>query len=704
MSSDFKINDLQLKYLELETLLDITHELNSFDQIPVLLQEILIKSCGVLNASSGLILIEDDNSDILHIGAHFNIDISVLKGLIFNKRKGIISEINESRKALNITIEDDSFLSKTHCKYGLIAPFLDKKNLVGVIILFDKESRKGLSAFHDSDANMLSAIASQASVAYNNIKLIENIKEAKTFNDNVMQSIVTGVFTTNLMGEINHINRAATAIINLDKDLVLGNHFEYVFGSNQFITQLINKCELESVTISESQILLECNGKSTTVNISVSPLMNDLSQPIGSVVAMEDLSNLDKLKSTFKKYVSKQIVDQILENEDHLNLGGQELEVTTLFSDIRGFTSMSEKMSPKDVVDSLNEYFDKMIEVVFKHNGTLDKIIGDALMVIYGAPIGSHNDAERALLTAIEMQQKLEELNVVRMTRGQSPLEIGIGLNTGKAISGNIGSKVQMNYTVIGDAVNLSSRLCSFAKAGQIIVSESVFSALKNKSNFAFRELTPIHVKGKEDAVNVFEVAYFKNDSFSSIEEKHHQIEQFLISNLPSHLVYHSIDHIRDVVEKSELYGQLENLSEHKMHLLKTAAWLHDIGYIWDEKAHEVRGCQFAKEFLPAWGFALDEIDSICGMIMATRIPQTPTNLMQEILCDADLDYLGRDDYFMISDRLLMEIRRTNDLNSSDWQKLQLDFFNKHQYFTTSANSNRLKGKQINAQKIANKN
>jgi len=704
MSSDFKINDLQLKYLELETLLDITHELNSFDQIPVLLQEILIKSCGVLNASSGLILIEDDNSDVLHIGAHFNIDISVLKGLIFNKRKGIISKINESRKALNITIEDDSFLSKTQCKFGLIAPFLDKKNLVGVIILFDKESRKGLSAFLDSDANMLSAIASQASVAYNNIKLIENIKEAKTFNDNVMQSIVTGVFTTNLMGEINHINRAAIAIINLEKDLVLGNHFEYVFESNQFITQLINKCELESITISESQILLECNGRSTTVNISVSPLMNDLGQPIGSVVAMEDLSNLDKLKSTFKKYVSKQIVDQILENEDHLNLGGQELEVTTLFSDIRGFTSMSEKMSPKDVVDSLNEYFDKMIEVVFKHNGTLDKIIGDALMVIYGAPIGSNNDAERALLTAIEMQQKLEELNVVRLTRGQSPLEIGIGLNTGKAISGNIGSKVQMNYTVIGDAVNLSSRLCSFAKAGQIIVSESVFSALKNKSNFAFRELTPIHVKGKEDAVNVFEVSYFKNDSFSSIEEKYDQIEHFLISNLPGHLVYHSIDHIRDVVEKSELYGRLENLSEHKMHLLKTAAWLHDIGYIWDEKAHEARGCQFAKEFLPAWGFAFDEIDAICEMIMATRIPQTPTNLMQEILCDADLDYLGRDDYFMISDRLLMEIRRTNDLNSNDWKKLQLDFFNKHQYYTASANSNRFKGKQINAQKIANKN
>jgi hypothetical protein len=345
-----------------------------------------------------------------------------------------------------------------------------------------------------------------------------------------------------------------------------------------------------------------------------------------------------------------------------------------------------------------------MIEVVFKYNGTLDKIIGDALMVIYGAPISSHNDAERALLTAIEMQQKLEELNMIRMTRGQAPLEIGIGLNTGRVISGNIGSKVQMNYTVIGDAVNLSSRLCSFAKAGQIIVSGSVYSAIKNKSNFAFRELMPIQVKGKVDAVNVFEVTYFKNDAFGSIEDKYKQIEDFLITNLPAHLVYHSIDHIRDVVEKSELYGRLENLSEHKMHLLKTAARLHDIGYIWDEKSHEERGCQFAKEFLPTWGFAPDEIDSICGMIMATRIPQTPTNLLQQILCDADLDYLGREDYFKISEKLLMEIRRTNDLTPYDWQKLQLDFFNKHQYFTESARSMRSKEKELNAKKIANKN
>ena len=214
MTKQFNINELQLKYLELETLLDITNELSSFDNVSVLLQEILIKSCAVLNASSGMILMQNENSDLFQIEAEFNIDVEALKGVVFNKKRGFFNEIYQQRKALHVQTVNDPFLTKTKCTYALIAPLLDKKELAGVIVLFDKESRYGISPFDESDTNMLSAIATQSGVAYNNIKLIENIKEAKTFNDNVMQSIVTGVFTTNLMGEINHVNRSAASIIN----------------------------------------------------------------------------------------------------------------------------------------------------------------------------------------------------------------------------------------------------------------------------------------------------------------------------------------------------------------------------------------------------------------------------------------------------------------------------------------------------------
>ena len=692
MTSEFNINDLQLKYLELETLLDITNELNSFDQIPFLLQEILVKSCAVLNASSGLILIEDDNSDVLHIGADFNIDISVLKGLIFNKRKGIVSEINETRKALNFEIDQDAFLSKTLCKYGLIAPLLEKKNLVGVIILFDKESRKGLSPFHDSDVNMLSAIASQASVAYNNIKLLENIKEAKTFNDNVMQSIVTGVFTTNLMGEINHINRAATVIINLEKEQVLGNHYEYIFESNESVTQLITKCELESVTLSESQVVLSCNGKSTTVNISVSPLLNDTLEPIGSVVAMEDLSNIDKLKSTFKKYVSKQIVDQLLENEEMLNLGGQEQEATILFSDIRGFTSMSETMAPNEVVETLNDYFNLMIEIIFKYNGTLDKIIGDALMVIYGAPNATEQDTKNAVLTAIEMQEKLIQFNQDRIINLKQPIKIGIGINRGKVISGNIGSKQQMNFTVIGDSVNLASRLCSVAASDEIIVSDAVWKKVKDLKTFKSKKLNPVKVKGKVKPVEIKEILYNRPDF--QYELAFQKVESFLLENLPKQYTYHTIEHIRDVVKQAERIAKKEKIDKSIIQDIKLAAWLHDVGYIWEPNRHEARGAEYATSILTEMKFPRSKISLITGMIMATKIPQSPKNHLEQIICDADLDYLGRDDYDYNSSNLLKEIELSKKITQKEWLLIQEKFLKAHAYFTTTSQKLRNKRKK----------
>lgn len=687
MNKQFNINELQLKYLELETLLDITNELSSFEHVSVLLQEILIKSCAVLNASSGMILMQDSNSDLFQIEAEFNIDVDALRGVIFNKKRGFFNEVNQHRKAIHLQIETDPFLSKTKCTYGLIAPLLDKKDLVGVIVLFDKESRLGISAFEESDTNMLSAIATQAGVAYNNIKLIENIKEAKTFNDNVMQSIVTGVFTTNLMGEINHVNRAAVSIINLDREEVIGNHYEYVFESNEIINELISKCETALATISESQIQIDCNGKTTSVNISVSPLLNDQNEPIGSVVAMEDLSNLDKLKSTFKKYVSKQIVDQLLENDDMLNLGGQEQEATILFSDIRGFTSMSETMPPNEVVETLNEYFNLMIEIIFKYNGTLDKIIGDALMVIYGAPNSTDKDTENAVLTAIEMQEKLIEFNQQRIIHSKLPITIGIGINRGRVISGNIGSRQQMNFTVIGDSVNLASRLCSAAKADEIIVSDTVWKHVKTNKLFKGRKLNPIKVKGKAKPIEIREILY-QRPSFN-YEVAYGMIESFLINNLPKKYTYHSIHHIRDVVEQSERIAKKEKINKEDIADLKLAAWLHDVGYIWEPARHEARGAEYATVVLNAMDFPAQKINRITGMIMATKIPQSPKNLLEQIICDADLDYLGREDYKANSTLLLEELRLKKEISELEWLKIQDQFLTKHVYFTKTSNSTR---------------
>ena len=698
MSKDLNISDLQLKYLELETLLDITNDLNSFEEIPVLLQEILVKSCAVLNASSGLILIEDDNSNVLNIGADFNIDISALNGIIFNKNKGVIKEINQSRKTLCFKISQDNYFYGTNCVYCLIAPLLDKQKLAGAIVLFDKESRKGISSFIDSDSNMLSAIASQAGIAYNNIKLIENIKEAKAFNENVMQSIATGVFTTNLMGEINHVNRTAVSILNCDKEYIIGNHYGYIFESNDQILELISKCELESITVSESQVQLQFDEKTTTVNISVSPLLNDFNQPLGTVVALEDLSNINKLKSTFKKYVSNQIVDQLLENEDLLSLGGQEQEATILFSDIRGFTSLSENMTPNEVVETLNDYFNQMIEIIFKYNGILDKIIGDELMVIYGVPKSNIQDSENAVLTAIEMQEKLIAFNQDRCINLKKPIKVGIGVNSGSVISGNIGSTDQMDFTVIGDSVNLASRLCSYAEAGQIIISDAVWNNIKHLQTFKSKKLSPIKVKGKAKVISIKEILY--NGYEFDYQDAFNKVEAFLLKELPLYYTYHSIEHFRDVVKQAERIAKKEKINKAGILDIKLAAWLHDVGYIWGPLDHEEKSVEYAKVILNEMKFPKSKIGLITGMIMATKMPQSPKNHFEQIICDADLDYLGRNDFEDISSNLLKELEINQKITNFNWLKIQEKFLKSHSYFTLTSQKSREKNKQKRLRKI----
>jgi adenylate cyclase len=267
---------------------------------------------------------------------------------------------------------------------------------------------------------------------------------------------------------------------------------------------LIQKSEVENTTHSEINMSFLTVSPETVVNVSAAPRIDPDGNIQGLVIAIEDITDVSKIKNTFKRYVSKQVVDELLDDDAKLNLGGEEREVTILFSDIRGFTSMSENMNPENVVATLNEYFSDMIDIVFKHNGTLDKIIGDELMIVYGAPISADNDTQRAVVTAVEMQKQIERLNEQRKKRNEEPIMVGIGINRGIVVSGNIGSRDMMDYTVIGDAVNLGARLCSAAGPGEIYVSPTVWKETKRK--FHYEKLNPIKVKGKKEKVGVYRI------------------------------------------------------------------------------------------------------------------------------------------------------------------------------------------------------
>jgi len=188
---------------------------------------------------------------------------------------------------------------------------------------------------------------------------------------------------------------------------------------------------------------------------------------------IKGLKDRDFIKDTFGRYVSKQVAEAILNGR--LELGGERKRATVLISDIRNFTAISEKFPPEEVVDFLNEYFSEMVSVVTKYEGTLDKFIGDALLAVFGAPITHPDDAKRAVFAALEMQEKLKEFNKKRVKKGKNEIRIGVAVHTGNLVAGNIGSEVRMEYTVIGDTVNLTSRLEPLNKqfGTQILISES---------------------------------------------------------------------------------------------------------------------------------------------------------------------------------------------------------------------------------------
>ncbi|HJS42863.1 MAG TPA: adenylate/guanylate cyclase domain-containing protein [Gemmatimonadales bacterium] len=229
-----------------------------------------------------------------------------------------------------------------------------------------------------------------------------------------------------------------------------------------------------------------------------------------TAVAIENSQLSDRLRreavvvSNFQRYFAPNLATQIAQQEGEVALGGTKRPVVVFFSDIRGFTPMSETMNPDEIAGLLTDYFTEMVDIVFEHSGTLDKFMGDAIMALWGAPIAHEDDADRAMQCALDQIQTLEKMNAKWKESGRHPLAIGIGINFGEVFAGNIGSNRRLEYTVIGDAVNTASRLCSIAGMNEILISEPFYKALKKPPRV--ETLEPIQVKGKARKVPVYRV------------------------------------------------------------------------------------------------------------------------------------------------------------------------------------------------------
>ena len=211
-----------------------------------------------------------------------------------------------------------------------------------------------------------------------------------------------------------------------------------------------------------------------------------------------------RTRAQFQRLLSPNLVDQVVAGKLTLDKGGARNEVTLLFADIRGFTSMSESRPPEAIVQMLNDYFERMVDVLFRHEGTLDKFVGDEIIGIFGAPVSVKNAELKAACCALEMMASLKPFNLARIAAGETPIQIGIGINTGQVVTGAIGSSRALQYTAIGDAMNTASRLCSVAKPGQIVLSGSTYARIR--SDVDVEALAPVALKGKSEPLPIFEL------------------------------------------------------------------------------------------------------------------------------------------------------------------------------------------------------
>ena len=396
----------------------------------------------------------------------------------------------------------------------LCVPIVNKAGrLIGVTQVLNKKG----GVFSDEDETRLKAFTAQIAIALENSKLFDDVQRVRTYNESMLQSMSNGVVTLDPAHKIITSNAASARIWHAD---LRGKTLDELLGpDSRWVIERIDAVKASGKSDTLPDATVELGGVSNSVNLTIMPLVAAESEKeLGSMLMFEDISAEKRMKSTMSRYIDPVVAAQMLEGDTHDLLGGVSAEATIMFTDVRGFTTITEEYGAQGTVAFLNEYFTMMVECITREGGMLDKFIGDAIMACFGLPIAHDDDPDRAARTAIAMIRELWAWNTVRKAKGLKTVDMGVGLNTDMVVSGNIGSPKRMDYTLIGDGVNLASRLESACKAysARILAGES--TVLKLKGTYRMRDIDLVVVKGKTLPVKVFELLdYHTPESFPNL-------------------------------------------------------------------------------------------------------------------------------------------------------------------------------------------
>jgi class 3 adenylate cyclase len=388
---------------------------------------------------------------------------------------------------------------------------------------------------------------------------------------------------------------------------------------------------------------------------------------------------------------------------------------TVLFADIHGLAKVIEGLDSVSVMDELDEIMYEFGSVAERFKIEKIKTIGDTFMCAGGIPVKNITNPIDVVMAALEMCNYLEKYQQEKRGSENRIWELKIGIHTGP-VTASVSGKKKINYDIKGDTVHNASRIEAVSENGSILISVMTYELVKEFFECEYFGKLPVKYKGDLQMYRIKGLKpEFSADGLGNIPNAAFRIKFGLIQftdiqevildklekELPGFVHYHNVKHTVDVVTEVELIGWAEGCTDEEILLLKTAGLFHDAGIIESFDNHEFYGTILAREMLPVYNYTPEQIDRICAVIMATKLPPKPTNLLEEIICDSDLDYLGRSDFIPVSNTLFEELKAQNKMKDlNEWNKMQVKFISGHQYFTKTARSLREVNKQQQIERI----
>lgn len=519
------IINLERKRSELETLYEIARMLNSTLKFDEVLRLVMDQVIGVVGAERGFLVLLDPVTDELRFeiarekGAR-SIDASAFD---FKISRSTVERVVRTRQPLmtshdaQVELKEAESVLMHGIRSIMCAPLIVRDTCIGAVYV---DSRIVANLFLPQQSDLLMAFCRQAAIAIDNARLfadlnqaLRKVEEDKQYMDNIFASIANGVITTDSAGIITKFNEAAGFILQINPLAVVGKPYQEVFSARPQVglTDLLQSAfrQHEHGTIVPRSVDCEIPGRGP-VNLSLhaSSLRDAEGSYIGMALVVDDQTDLraararaEEIQRIFGRFVHPNVVRRLVEDPRALHLGGEIKEITVISADVRGFTSLSERLPSAEVMHLLNTYLDIMVKEIWEENGTITGFWGDELMAIFNAPLKQKDHALRALRAAWKMRMAV-------MAHQQSnhqdyPISFGFGVNTGEAMVGNIGSRERLqNYTAIGDAVNIAARLQKNASDNNILLNNSTYASARHLIRVSM--LPPLSVKNKAEPLEVF--------------------------------------------------------------------------------------------------------------------------------------------------------------------------------------------------------